>query len=130
MHIFRLLTATAMCCLLCALGEEISRTYGITAENMQLKNVGKLMTFNAVSVIECAAKCLMYGSQCGSFSFTKTKTCTISVLRLPVDGIGNTSEFLDAEDGTRVYGRKAGEATSTFIIQIIISVLCQFKFLL
>ena len=120
MHVLTVATTTFPLCLLCVFGEDISNTFGIIAQGSQFKNFGKLMTFKELSLTACAVKCLVYGSECGSFSFTKPKTCSINVLHLPFNGMDNPSGLLDAEDGTRVYARMSGETISLHIMHTIL----------
>ena len=108
MHV-SVLTAIAACAAVnLTICDAVSSSFEVTEHGRQFKGIGTIKAYQAVSEVQCAGECLQLGSQCGGFSFTRTKLCTISVLRLK-KGLKDPSQVFVAEPGTLVYGKLTGE---------------------
>ena len=102
-----ILTTTACFCLTFAFCDIGTNRYDLIYRNFQFKTHGIIKTFPAVSVSFCTMECLNLKGRCGSFTFSKKKLCTLSVLRL-TNEVTDPSLVFDAEKDTKMYGKISG----------------------
>ena len=75
--------------------------------NFQFQRRGTITRFWPRTVSSCTAECHALSSLCGSYSVSKNKTCTLSVLRLNKK-VHEPNLVLTVDEGTNIFGKMSG----------------------